>query len=170
MIKASTEATRQGIHSSSSSFSCMPAHGSILHPMPPFMDATEPSASGFMCSQRTEVTIAFHWVCSQCFLEIGCYLENRRSSGVPYHLYPYVYHASHHGKPLSEKDFRFLKQVILLQPWQNMNISELKGTNFSDPRKTYRGGGADMLTQCKQSTKSVFYYRNEINKGKKSMS
>jgi hypothetical protein len=51
-----------------------------------------------------------------------------------------------------------------------MNISELKGTNFSDPRKTYRGGGADMLTQCKQSTKSVFYYRNEINKGKKSMS
>ena len=146
MIKDSTWNHLTG-NPSLSFFSCLLAHVSILHPTPPSMDASEPSASGLMCLQSTEVTTALHSVCSQCFLELGCYLENRSCSGGSLSFVPQCVPCKSSGKPLSEKHFSVLKQVIFLQPWQNLDISELKGTNFSVSRKTNRVGGADTLTQ-----------------------
>lgn len=65
-----------------------------------------PRASGLMCLQRTKVSAALRWVCSQCFLEIDCYLENR-SSGGSLSFAPLSIPSESVGKPLSERQFRF---------------------------------------------------------------
>lgn len=65
-----------------------------------------PRASGLMCLQRTKVSAALRWVCSQCFLEIDCYLENR-SSGGSLSFAPLSIPSESAGKPLSERQFRF---------------------------------------------------------------
>lgn len=110
---------------------------------------------------------ALHWFYASWILAAIWRIEVQ---GVPYHLYPYAYHASHLESPSQRSTLRFLKQVILPQPWQNLGISELKGTNFSVPRKTNMDGGADTVTQCKQSTKMSFIIEIRLIRTIKSMS